>query len=65
LHEVTDGTAPQVAYLYAALDLLTTPLRKIELRNRLLIYCNADTWAMVEVAHFQQRLEPPKQAVPF
>jgi hypothetical protein len=60
LDEVTDGTAAQVAYLYAALDPQTTPARKAELRERLLIYCEQDTWAMVEVAHFLQQLSPPK-----
>jgi Domain of unknown function(DUF2779) len=56
LDEVTDGTAAQVAYLYAALDPHTTPARKAELRDRLLIYCKQDTWAMVQVAYFLQRL---------
>jgi Domain of unknown function(DUF2779) len=55
LDEVTDGTAAQVAYLYAALDPHTTLARKAELRERLLIYCKQDTWAMVEVAYFMQR----------
>jgi hypothetical protein len=59
LDEVTDGTAAQVAYLYAALDPQTTPDRKAELRDRLLVYCKQDTWAMVEVAHFLQRLARP------
>jgi Domain of unknown function(DUF2779) len=54
LDEVTDGTAAQVAYLYAALDPQTPPARKAELRERLLIYCRQDTWAMVEVAYFLQ-----------
>ena len=52
LDEVTGGTAAQVAYLYAALDPTTTPERKAEIRDRLLIYCKQDTWAMVEVAYF-------------
>jgi hypothetical protein len=56
LHEVTDGAAAQVAYLYAALDPQTTLARKAELRARLLAYCKQDTWAMVEVAYFLQRL---------
>jgi Domain of unknown function(DUF2779) len=59
LDEVTDGTAAQVAYLYAALDPHTTPARKAELRDRLRIYCKQDTWAMVEVAYFLQRLSRP------
>jgi uncharacterized protein DUF2779 len=59
LNEITDGTAAQVAYLYAAFDARTTPERKAELRDRLLTYCKQDTWAMVEVAHFLQRLARP------
>jgi hypothetical protein len=59
LDEVTDGTAAQVAYLYAALDPQTTPARKAELRDRLLIYCKQDTWAMVEVSYFLQRQRRP------
>jgi Domain of unknown function(DUF2779) len=55
LDEITDGTAAQVAYLYAALDPQTSPARKAELRDRLLIYCKQDTWAMIEVAYFLQR----------
>jgi hypothetical protein len=59
LDVVTDGTAAQVAYLYAALDPQTTPARKDELRDRLLIYCKQDTWAMLEVAYFLQHLPRP------
>jgi hypothetical protein len=59
LAEVTDGTAAQVAYLYAALDPHTTPARKAALRERLLIYCKQDTWAMVEVAYFLQKMPRP------
>ena len=59
LDEVTGGTAAQVAYLYAAVDAQTTPERKAELRDRLLIYCKQDTWAMVEVAYFLQRQPRP------
>jgi len=59
LDEVTDGTAAQVAYLYAALDPQTIPVRKAELRDRLLVYCKQDTWAMVEVAYFLQRQTRP------
>ena len=61
LGEVTDGTAAQVAYLYAALDAQTTPEREAELRDRLLIYCKQDTWVMVEVAYFLQRRPRPLQ----
>jgi hypothetical protein len=59
LGEVTDGTAAQVAYLYAALDPHITSARKAELGNRFLAYCKQDTWAMVEVAYFLQRLRRP------
>jgi len=59
LREVTDGTAAQVAYLYAALDPHTTPERRAELGERLLVYCKQDTWAMVEVAYYLQQLSRP------
>jgi len=59
LGEVTDGTAAQVAYLYAALDPHITSARKAELGNRFLAYCKQDTWAMVEVAYVLQRLRRP------
>jgi predicted RecB family nuclease len=59
LKDIADGTAAQVAYLYAALDSQTTPERRAELRDRLLIYCKHDTWAMARVAHFLQRRGPP------
>ena len=64
LDEVADGAAAQVAYLYAALDPQTTPARKAELRDRLLIYCKQDTWAMVEVAYFLQGLPRPIKKIP-
>ncbi len=63
LKEVTDGTAAQVAYLYAAFDPHTTPARKAELRDRLLTYCGQDSWAMVEVAYYLQRLARPTQPI--
>jgi hypothetical protein len=59
LDEVAGGTAAQVAYLYAALDPRTTTARRADLRDRLLIYCKQDTWAMVELAHFLRRLSRP------
>jgi Domain of unknown function(DUF2779) len=59
LDEVAGGTAAQVAYLYAALDPQTTSTRKAELRDRLLIYCKQDTWAMVEVSYFLQKFSRP------
>jgi hypothetical protein len=59
LDEVTDGTAAQVAYLYAALDPQTNLARKTDLRDRLLAYCKQDTWAMVELAYFLQRRARP------
>jgi Domain of unknown function(DUF2779) len=63
LDEVTDGTAAQVAYLYGALDPHTTPARKADLRDRLLKYCEQDTWAMVEVAHVLQRVSRPQPTI--
>jgi hypothetical protein len=50
LDGVTDGTAAQVAWLYAVLDAGTTGEKKEEYRRELLRYCERDTWAMVEVA---------------
>jgi hypothetical protein len=47
---VTDGTAAQVAYLYACFDPATTAKKKEEYRRELLRYCERDTWAMVMVA---------------
>ena len=52
LAEVQDGTAAQVAYLYAAFDSNTTPERKAELDEKMRKYCRQDTWAMVELAYF-------------
>ncbi len=52
LAEVNEGTAAQVAYLYAALDPSTSAGRKADLEAKLRKYCRQDTWAMVEVAYF-------------
>lgn len=52
LDEVQEGTAAQVAYLYAALDPSTTLERKADLERKLRTYCRQDTWAMVELAYF-------------
>ncbi len=59
---VADGTAAQVAYLYAAFDPGTTPEQKTQYRQELLRYCKQDTWAMVEVAYHLQRLGRPSRA---
>ena len=59
LGEIADGTAAQVAYLYAALDPQTTTARKAEIREHLLIYCKQDTRAMVEVAYLLQKMPRP------
>jgi len=62
LDQVSDGAGAQVAYLYAAFDLQTTPERKAELGDRLLAYCEQDTWALVEVAYRLQGLaRPPRR----
>jgi hypothetical protein len=55
LDEVQEGVGAQVAYLYATLDPMTTPMRKADLQAKLLKYCGQDTWAMVEVAYFLSR----------
>ena len=59
LGEVQEGTAAQVAYLYATLDPNTTPERKADLEAKLRVYCRQDTWAMVEVAYFLARQARP------
>lgn len=63
LEEVQEGTAAQVAYLYAALDPATTAERKAELAERLRTYCRHDTWAMVEIAYFLARAGRPARPV--
>jgi hypothetical protein len=62
LDSVADGTAAQVAYLYAAFDPGTTPQRREQYRQALLRYCKRDTWAMIEVAYHLQRLGRPDSA---
>lgn len=52
LGEVSEGTAAQVAYLYAAFDQGTSATRKVDLEAKLRKYCRQDTWAMVEIAYF-------------
>lgn len=59
LEEVQEGTAAQVAYLYATLDPDTTAERKADLETKLRIYCRQDTWAMVEVAYFLAKARRP------
>jgi hypothetical protein len=63
LDEVQEGTAAQVAYLYAALDPHTPAIRKADLEEKLRTYCRQDTWAMVEVAYFlAQSVRPVRPA---
>jgi len=59
LGEVQEGTAAQVAYLYATLDPGTTPERKADLEAKLRVYCRQDTWAMAEVVYFLARQPRP------
>jgi len=59
LEEVQEGTAAQVAYLYATLDPRTTAVRKSDLETKLRKYCRQDTWAMVELAYFLTRSGRP------
>lgn len=59
LEEVQEGTAAQVAYLYATLDPNTTAERKADLEMKLRKYCRHDTWAMVELAYFLARSGRP------
>lgn len=49
LSDVQDGTAAQVAYLKLCYDGLP-PAEQLEKAKNLLLYCERDTWAMVEVA---------------
>jgi hypothetical protein len=63
LGDVTDGTAAQVAYLYAVFEPGMTAERKELYRRDLLRYCARDTWAMVEVAWCLQRLGRPAISV--
>jgi hypothetical protein len=60
---VSDGTAAQVAYLYAVFEPGMTAERKEQYRRELLKYCARDTWAMVEVAWFLQRRGRPLMRV--
>jgi hypothetical protein len=52
LEEVQEGTGAQVAYLRACFETTLTPERRGLLKDRLLQYCEQDTWAMVEVGYF-------------
>lgn len=61
LDEVQEGTGAQVAYLYAALDPAVTPARRADLEAKLRRYCQQDTWAMVEIAHFLAEGERPRR----
>ncbi len=62
LEEVQEGTAAQVAYLYATLDPSTEPDRKADLDRKLRKYCRQDTWAMVEIAHFLMQGKRPTRS---
>lgn len=59
LDDVTDGVAAQNTYVAAALErtLTADEFARAELNS--LIYCQQDTWAMVEVAYFLQRFPRP------
>ena len=59
LDEVQEGTGAQVAYLYAVLDPAVTPARRADLETKLRRYCQQDTGAMVEIAHFLAEGERP------
>jgi hypothetical protein len=61
LGPVSDGTAAQVAYLYAAFDSGTSSEQKEQYRQALLRYCMLDTWAMVEVTYHLLQLGRPAQ----
>jgi hypothetical protein len=64
LDEIQEGTAAQVAYLYATLDPVTTPERRADLEAKLRAYCRQDTWAMVEVAWFLANAgRPPREGM--
>jgi Domain of unknown function(DUF2779) len=59
LEEVQGGVAAQVGYLHAVFDTDMSNERRDQIRQRLLAYCAQDTWAMVELAYFLQRLGRP------
>lgn len=61
LDEVQEGTGAQVAYLYAVLDPHVTAARRADLDGKLRRYCQQDTWAMVEIAHFLAEGERPRR----
>jgi hypothetical protein len=61
LDEIQEGTAAQVAYLFATRDPRTSFERKAELENNLRMYCRQDTWAMVELAHFLTGRRRPRR----
>ncbi len=52
LEEIQEGTAAQVAYLYAVFEPATTAERRADLEGKLRTYCRQDTWALVEVEYF-------------
>ena len=52
LEVVQDGTAAQLAYLNYCFSAEMTQSERETLRQRMLSYCEQDTWAMVEVAYF-------------
>jgi hypothetical protein len=65
LDEIQEGTAAQVAYLFAALDPQTSEARRTDLEQKLRAYCRQDTWAMVRIAYFLEhgsQREPTRPA---
>lgn len=64
LEEVQEGTGAQVAYLQASFDAALSSQRRAELRDRLLRYCEQDTWAMVEVGSFLEGRGRPQRPQP-
>lgn len=59
LEEVQDGVGAQLAYVEAALTLDIGTERRHEISDRLKVYCERDTWAMVVVAHHLARRDCP------
>ena len=49
--DVANGSMAQAAFA-EILDRQTKPKRRAALRKTLLVYCERDTWAMVEIARF-------------
>jgi hypothetical protein len=62
LSNVRNGTDAQLAYLRAALTRDLGPEESERLEAAMLSYCEQDTWAMVEIAHFLAARNRPRRS---